>query len=64
MISLVKVPQRQTNTRCSMFANLGWGSDRSNVVRLPQASQLGFGVFLRMGDQGSNAASPGSFRWN
>lgn len=49
-MSLVEVPQRQINTRCSMFANLGCCSDRTNDVGRPQASQLGFlGVCVRMG---------------
>jgi len=49
MMSLVDAPQRHTKTRCTMFANLGWGSDRSNVVERPHASQVGFGVSVRMG---------------
>ena len=31
-ISLVSAPQRQTKTRCSIFANFGCCSDRSNDV--------------------------------
>jgi hypothetical protein len=49
-MSLVEAPQRQLKTRCSMFANLGCRSERTNDVGRPQASQLGFfGVFVCMG---------------
>jgi hypothetical protein len=50
-MSLVEAPQRQTKTRCSMLANFGCRSDRTNDVGRPQASQLGFfGVFVGMTD--------------
>ncbi|MBX9775224.1 MAG: hypothetical protein K2Y71_12520 [Xanthobacteraceae bacterium] len=64
-MSLVSAPQRQTKTRCSIFANFGCCSDRANDVWPPQASQLGFfGVFVRIGDLLANAHPPVSFRWN
>jgi len=48
-MSLVEAPQWQTKTRCSMFANFGCCSDRTNDVGRPQASQLGFlGVCVGM----------------
>jgi hypothetical protein len=48
-MSVVKVPHRQRKTRCSIFANFGCCSDRTNVVGRPHASQIGFfGVFFRM----------------
>ena len=51
IMSLVEAPQRQTKTRCSIFANFGCGSDRTSDVGRPQASQLGFfGVCVRMID--------------
>jgi hypothetical protein len=53
-MSLVTVPHRQTKTRCSILANLGCGSARTNDVGRPQVSQFGGrGVLLRMGDTGA-----------
>ena len=65
-ISVVEAPHRQYEYTPALqhIREFGRRSARARDVGRPQASQLGFGVFLRMGDRGENAASPVSFRRN